>query len=399
LESAFDQLKLPRLAHSMKLSSSELKAQNMVDMKRLTDILVKMSQQNRSDAIEPLSRRFKSLRKMNIKVDPSARTSLQIPELPANLEILIKESDVKIIKELARGQSGTVYIGNWKGREVAVKVFRARVLSPSEIESFRREIYVLANLTHPAVLSMLGFTDVAPFYIVTEYLKNESLFKCLRKNPDSLRPTRRTIIAYDIARGLEFLHSSGVIHRDMKSLNVLLTDDFRAKICDFGAVRLHITHGVCTGSIGTAHWMAPEILLSCPSYDFKVDVFSFGWVLWELLTMGLLYDGMSTPEVIEFVLAGNRPEIPEGTPGRLERLIRSCWDADPKLRPPMARIVGFLSDPDYHFEGTDEAEFRNATCIVYRHRTTHSQSYQRKGKLVSGAHEDDITGLFSDQLG
>jgi RIO-like serine/threonine protein kinase len=394
LESAFGKLKLPRIAHEMKISNADLRAQNLVDMKRLTEILVKMSQQNRADAVEQISRRFKSLRKMHLKVDPSARTSLPIPDIPTNLNVLIKDTDVTIIREIARGESATVYLGTWQGREVAVKVVRLRVLSPTELESFRREIWVLANLIHPAILTLLAVTDVAPFYIVTEYLKNDSLFKFMRKTPERLTPTVRSLIAWDIARGLEFLHARGVIHRDMKSLNVLLTDDLRAKIADFGAVRLQLDT-VATGSIGTMHWMAPEILISSPSYDFKVDVYSFGLVLWELLTGEILYPGMRPAQVTEFVLNGKRPELPPETPLGLATLIRGCWHADPKTRPAMTRVLAMLSDPGCHFADTDEAEFRAATGIVY-HQRAKSQAPASRGRGTVVPRSDRIDFSSSD---
>jgi serine/threonine protein kinase len=350
----------------------------MVDMKRLSEVLVKMSQQNRPDAVEQISRRFKSLRKMKIKIDPSAHTTLIIPEIPASLDVVIQHDDVTLVREFARGESATVFIGLWQNQEVAVKVFRLRTLSPAELESFRREIFVLATLNHSAILSLLGFTESAPFYIVTEFLKNDSLFKFLRKSPDGLTPTGRSIVAYDIARGLDFLHGRGVIHRDMKSLNVLLTDTLRAKIGDFGAVRLHLD-GVKTGSIGTVHWMAPELLMSSPSYDCKVDVYSFGLVLWELLTGDLLYPDMRPPAIIEAVITGKRPEIPPDTPSGLARLICSCWSANPSDRPGMTRVVSMLSEPACHFPGTDEAAFLAATGVVYRHRSAHSLCVQRRG--------------------
>jgi serine/threonine protein kinase len=165
----------------------------------------------------------------------------------------------------------------------------------------------------------------------------------------------------------------------VKSLNILLTDTLRAKLADFGAVRLHLD-GVKTGAIGTIHWMAPELLMSSPGYDCKVDVYSFGFVLWELVTGDLLYPDMRPPAIIEAVLTGKRPQIPPETPPPLARLISSCWSANAADRPAMTRVISLLSEPACHFPGTDEAAFLAATGVVYRHRSSHSQSVHRRGE-------------------
>jgi serine/threonine protein kinase len=373
LEGAFDQLKLPRVAHEMKISRSALRDQDLVDLKRISDLLVKMQLRERQDVAEQIAQRFRSLRKLGIQIDATPRTTLVAPDIPANLQLIVTHEEVTLCREIARGESATVYVGKWREREVAVKVFHLRVFSSAELESYRREISVLSNLSHPSILSLCAFTDTSPFYVLTDFLPNGSLFKFLRAQPENLSATARSVIAYDVARGIEFLHSRGVIHRDVKSLNVLLDANLRAKIADFGAVRLHL-EGVKTRAIGTVHWMAPELLMSSPDYDFKVDIYSFGLVLWELLTGELLFPNMKPPEIIALVMNGQRPPIPDDAPPALVALIKSCWDQDSRSRPQMTRVVTLLGQRDCCFTGTDPVAFQTQTGVVGHHRSTGSAS-------------------------
>lgn len=382
LETSFEQLKLPAVAQVVKISSSELKSQDMVDNKRISQILYQISQKNRKDAAEKLALRFKSLKKLGINVEQGERMVLTIPDLPANLQLVINHEDVKFVKEIGQGQSGSVHLGNLNGKEVAVKVLHRRSLSPMELESFQREVFVLSNLSHPALLKLFGYTEEPPFLMVTEYMANGSLFSVLRKKPETLTPTVRTLIAMDVARGLEFLHGRGIIHRDMKSLNVLLDANNRAKIGDFGMARLQ-SKGIKTGMIGTAHWMAPEVLMSCPSYDSKVDVYSYGILLWELLTGDMPYKDMNPAQVIGSVIHDQlRPPIPGDAPPKLAALIRKCWDADPAQRPSMTRVVTQLSERSCHFLGTDEVIFASEAGVIPKHKSTNSQqvSHRRRRK-------------------
>ena len=112
----FEQLKLPAIAQVMKVSKNDLKSQDLVDMKRLSQILYQISQKNRSDAAEKLAQRFKSLKKLGINVDKNEKMVLTIPDLPANMELVIKHEDVKLIREIGQGQSGSVHLGELNGK-------------------------------------------------------------------------------------------------------------------------------------------------------------------------------------------------------------------------------------------------------------------------------------------
>jgi hypothetical protein len=155
---------------------------------------------------------------------------------------------------------------------------------------------------------------------------------------------------------MEYMHERGIIHRDLKSLNILLDTERRARICDFGLVRLK-SLAPMTGMIGTPQWMAPEILMCSIYYDGKVDVFSYGIVLWELLTGGLPYHNAPMEKLGYMVVQeGRRPLIPDGTPRELSDLITACWATSAQERPTFTQIIQLLNAPGYHFPGTIEEE-------------------------------------------
>lgn len=361
----FTQLDIPEASQILKISDESINSQDFVDMKRIAQMLIKLSQQNRKDAEDSLKKRFHSLDQMGISTNQVELESINItiPPLPSNLQIIIPHNDIELGREIGVGQTGVVRVGVIKSiqQTVAVKVILKKTFTQPEFESFKREIYTLSVVSNPNLLNFYGYTNEPPFCIITEYLPNGSLYDVLHKSPSLLTPTKRSVIAADVAQGLVYLHSKGIIHRDMKSLNVLLDDHFRAKICDFGMVQTRNAQQPMTGLIGTAHWMAPEVLMSTPTYDDKIDVYSFGIILWEILTGKVPYGEMSTANIAIFVVEqGLRPDIPENAPPRIRDLMTRCWNANPLNRPTMIEVLKELMTPECHFPNTNEARFQEA---------------------------------------
>ena len=406
----FSLLKLNTVAALFKISKEEFKSQDLVDMKRISQILTQLSLKNRDDVADKIAQRFKSLKKLGIKTEPGEKHVLTIPELPQNIQFIIKHEDVQIGKEIGSGQSGSVHVGTFKNIEVAVKILTRRALTIPELESFKREIYALTVLNHPNLLKFYGYTEEPPFLILTEYMPNGSVFQILRKSPQFLTPTIRSLIALDVARGLDYLHQRNIIHRDLKSLNVLLDKNYRAKICDFGMVSVN-SSAPKTGLIGTAHWMAPEVLMSSPKYDNKVDVYSYGIFLWELLTGDMPYATLKPADIISKVMDGGRPELPDtvngqAVPAELKDLIVKCWAQEPLNRPTITKVINAFDSPNIRFPGTDEAEFREAAGIYInfgKHKSSISMPYQsvahrrmvpgRKYEIPSGYVNNQPTGI------
>jgi serine/threonine protein kinase len=155
-------------------------------------------------------------------------------------------------------------------------------------------------------------------------------------------------VACGAARGMTYLHSGNppVLHRDLKSANLLLDDSYTTKVCDFGLSRLKAQERSMTGNCGTVQWMAPEVLANM-SYNEKADVYSYGIICWELLTRECPYDGMSAIQCALAVLnRDKRPEIPKWCPPALHALIKACVKKEPTMRPTFAQIIQALEAMD-----------------------------------------------------
>lgn len=147
------------------------------------------------------------------------------------------------------------------------------------------------------------------------------------------------------ARGMNYLHNCSpvIVHRDLKSPNLLVDKNWVVKVCDFGLSRMkNSTFLSSRSTAGTAEWMAPEVLRNEPS-DEKCDVYSYGVVLWELCTMQQPWGGMNAMQVVGAVgFQHRRLDIPNDMDPVISDIITKCWQTDPKLRPTFAEIMATL---------------------------------------------------------
>ncbi|KAK8308626.1 hypothetical protein V6Z12_D02G073200 [Gossypium hirsutum] len=188
-------------------------------------------------------------------------------------------------------------IGDKLGKDVAVKVFPNLEYSDDVIHSFRQEVSLMKRLRHPNVLLFMGaVTSPQRLCIVTEFLQRGSLFRLLQRNAAKLERKRRVHMALDIAQGMNYLHHCNptIVHRDLKSSNLLVDKNWTVKVGDFGLSRLkHATFLTTKTGKGTPHWMAPEVLRNEPS-DEKSDIYSFGVILWELATGKIPWENLNS---------------------------------------------------------------------------------------------------------
>lgn len=274
-------------------------------------------------------------------------------------DFLINANDFVIIKKIGEGGFGEVYYGKHKqtGKECAIKKLFLDKLQKQKFVGFTREVTILATCENFFLLPFYGFTESIPLLIVTQYIPNGSLFNALRhrKNAPDLTGTQKTIIALGIAYGMASLHSKGIIHRDLKSMNVLLDDELLPKICDFGVSRFATEDkAIMTKEIGTPHWMAPELFES-HNYTNKVDVYAYGILLWEMLTEKVPFKGKEGYQIALAVCTKKeRPAIPDHTPRPLKNLINICWDQDPNKRPKFQKIIKILESKKVTFPKTDK---------------------------------------------
>ncbi|GMI80200.1 hypothetical protein like AT3G06620 [Hibiscus trionum] len=256
--------------------------------------------------------------------------------------------DLTIGEKIGQGSCGTVYHGLWFESDVAIKVFSKQEYSEDVIHAFRQEVSLMKRLRHPNVLLFMGVVVSSErLCIVTEFLPRGSLFDLLQRNTTKLGWRRRVNMALDIARGMNYLHNCNppIIHRDLKSSNLLVDKNWTVKVGDFGLSRLkHETYLSTKNGKGTPQWMAPEVLRSEPS-DEKSDVYSFGVVLWELATEKIPWDSHNSMQLIGAVgFMNQRLEIPKELDPRWASIIEICWHSDPQCRPTFQELLNKLRD-------------------------------------------------------
>ncbi|CAL9771360.1 unnamed protein product [Musa acuminata subsp. burmannicoides] len=265
----------------------------------------------------------------------------------------------------AQGAFGKLYRGTYDGEDVAIKLLEKPENDPERAQlmeqQFGQEVMMLANLKHPNIVRFIGACRKPMVWcIVTEYAKGGSVRQFLMKRQNRSVPLKLAVKqALDIAKGMEYVHGLGFIHRDLKSDNLLIVADKSIKIADFGVARIEVKPEGMTPETGTYRWMAPEMIQHRP-YNQKVDVYSFGIVLWELITGMLPFQNMSAVQAAFAVVnKGVRPVVPQDCLPALGEIMTRCWDADPDVRPSFYEIVRMLESAQEEIMNTvRKARFR-----------------------------------------
>ncbi|CAN8312298.1 unnamed protein product [Cochlearia groenlandica] len=274
----------------------------------------------------------------------------------SGLQVIMNE-DLEELKELGSGTFGTVYHGKWRGSDVAIKRIKKSCFAgrSSEQERLTGEFWgeagILSKLHHPNVVAFYGVVKDGPggtLATVTEYMVDGSLRHVLLRKDRHLDRRKRLIIAMDAAFGMEYLHAKNIVHFDLKCDNLLvnLKDPSRpiCKVGDFGLSKIKRNTLVSGGVRGTLPWMAPELLNGSSSkVSEKVDVFSFGIVLWEILTGEEPYANMHYGAIIGGIVNNTlRPTIPSYCDSDWRILMEECWAPNPMSRPSFTEVAGRL---------------------------------------------------------
>ncbi|KAL5216147.1 hypothetical protein ABZP36_007548 [Zizania latifolia] len=251
---------------------------------------------------------------------------------------------LQIGEKIASGSSGDLYRGTYLGVDVAVKFLRSEHANDSSKVEFLQEIMILKSVDHENVVRFYGAcTKHRKYLIVTEYMPGGNLYDFLHKKNNTLELPVILRIAIGISKGMDYLHQNNIIHRDLKTANLLIGSGQVVKIADFGVSRHRPQEGDMTAETGTYRWMAPEVINHKP-YDHKADVFSFAIVLWELVTSKIPYENLTPLQAALGVRQGMRLEIPARVHSRLSKLIQRCWDENPRVRPFFSEITVELED-------------------------------------------------------
>ncbi|KAJ6326807.1 hypothetical protein OIU78_013818 [Salix suchowensis] len=245
----------------------------------------------------------------------------------------IRWEDLQLGEEIGRGSYAAVFRGIWNGSDVAVKIYLGNQYKEETLLDYQKEIDIMKSLRHPNVLLFMGAVySPERLAIVTEFLPRGSLFKTLHKNSPAVDIRRRLKMALDVARGMNYLHHRNppILHRDLKSSNLLVDKNWTVKVGDFGLSKWKDAAFLTAKSgRGTPQWMAPEVLRNEPSNE-KSDVFSFGVILWELMTVSVPWVKLNSLEVVGVVgFMDRRLELPESLDPKVASIISDCWLSDP----------------------------------------------------------------------
>ncbi|ESW17250.1 hypothetical protein PHAVU_007G223500 [Phaseolus vulgaris] len=270
-------------------------------------------------------------------------------ELTLDMEDLdIPWSDLVLREKIGSGSFGTVHRAEWNGSDVAVKILMEQDFHAERFQEFLREVSIMKRLRHPNIVLFMGAVTQPPnLSIVTEYLSRGSLYRLLHRSgaKEVLDERRRLSMAYDVAKGMNYLHKRNppIVHRDLKSPNLLVDKKYTVKVCDFGLSRLKANTFLSSKSAaGTPEWMAPEVLRDEPSNE-KSDIYSFGVILWELATLQQPWVNLNPAQVVAAVgFKGKRLEIPRDVNPQVAALIEGCWANEPWKRPSFASIMDSL---------------------------------------------------------
>ncbi|XP_018450396.1 serine/threonine-protein kinase STY17 isoform X4 [Raphanus sativus] len=217
--------------------------------------------------------------------------------LPACVEIPTDGTDeweidmkqLKIEKKVACGSYGELYKGTYCSQEVAIKILKPERVNTEMLREFSQEVYIMRKVRHKNVVQFIGACTRSPnLCIVTEFMARGSIYDFLHKQKGVFKLQSLLKVALDVSKGMNYLHQNNIIHRDLKTANLLMDEHEVVKVADFGVARVQTQSGVMTAETGTYRWMAPEVIEHKP-YDHRADVFSYAIVLWELLTGELPY--------------------------------------------------------------------------------------------------------------
>lgn len=396
-------------------------------MRSLATLLVYLTRQDRFSEVRGLRRLFCKLwrrvsgkRSRDVESDEALSTRPLLSPTPASTvgksprfikpNIQIKDSELLVQHKLGKGACAEVWAGLLhRSTPVAIKVLHrvhsSQALSRGDVD-FAKECDALRQVNHPNLLKFYGsgVTQTGERFIVTELISSGSLRRRLHNSTIEMTWRERTSIALQVATGLAYLHNIPLIHRDIKSENVLIDADGRAVVGDFGTTRLfsqaqarvvvsaftgsvrvypsvcslassingdeprsqrsralsRITHftenadGSLTRSAGTLLWMAPEIFRGDSSYGKVVDIYSFGMLLWELVTRetpwisDLWVGGTDEYFISQLSCAlqtGRRPSLPELSThnSALIGVLQRCWSGDPADRPSLTVVIPTLA--------------------------------------------------------
>ncbi len=316
----------------------EIIALNLEAIKALQNL-----QMHQDDQHAILANQLKSLQAQLTAVLDEKREKSK-PRLSPKLVAPYYEIEFK--SKIGEGTFGKVFSGKWHGTEVAIKEIEFEAGEEKATDMLVREAEILSDLHHPNVVQLLAVClEPARYCLVMALMKNGSLESYLEKNTLSLHMKQQLIL--DIATALNYLHSRNTLHRDLKSANILVNESGRAMISDFGLSKAENVKSIQKHSEGVA-WQAPECFQHPFTYTAKADVYSFGMLMWEIMTGKKPYQQYKgfrrDIDIIAHVKKGSAEDIGNEIPECYADIIRACWNSNPTKRPEMSVVIEKLEE-------------------------------------------------------
>jgi len=250
---------------------------------------------------------------------------------------LINVNELTVRETIGSGSFAVVYHGYWRKTEVAIKMLQNNI--KNEKISFVKECSLMLNLRHPNVVSLMGVVLNPRLCIITEYCGRGDVAAVALDTKFTIEPEHIRKICLDTCRGMTYLHGANVIHRDLKSRNLLIDKGWNIKVADFGLARAFDEQPGTMTACGTPTHAAPEVIKHL-HYTAKADVYSFGICLWEVCARQEPYESIPGFQVIVAVATKKmRPKIPTNTDPKFANLIRRCWTEEPDNRPEFHELV------------------------------------------------------------
>lgn len=266
----------------------------------------------------------------------------------ALVNLAIASDEIVKEKYLAEGGFGQVFLGQCRGQKVAIKELKV-ALTDKAMQEFKQESAMMVQLRHDNVVSLVGICiEPGNYCMVMPFMEKGALYGALHSGDRKLDDWGMKVqIALDMVQGLNFLHKHNptILHRDLKSLNVLLDRKYAAKLADFGlsAVKTESSsqskgEGAKKG-VGTLRWKAPELFGLKPKYSTKSDIYALAMTLWELASRAVPYAEADDSDIKDEVKSGEREEIDGDWPEDFAETIKVCWKQKPEERPEADMVV------------------------------------------------------------
>merc|ERR1719491_363418 len=248
---------------------------------------------------------------------------------------MVAHKDIDFIEHVGTGSFGAVWCGHFRGQEVAVK--QCAIGNAADTKMLLEEIRCLQSLRHPRLESYLGCCNKAPHVLMLmDYMPGGSLQNLLFKKKQFIEFKEKARMAYEIAEGLAYIHGLGVVHRDLKTANIVLDTQLHCKVCDFGlTLMLEQSHVTVQKLEGSPRYMAPEQFQHKARITEKCDVWQFGCVMLELFCLAVPFAHFKGLQhiVTELCVRKRPPAVPADADPRARLFVQASLRMSPAARP------------------------------------------------------------------